>query len=107
MSTIPVIKEGDIYDVTFTVTGPNSGAVDLTGATARLIVHRRGSASPRILPVTVTDAANGVVAHTLDGELPAGDYWVEIEVTKDGEIFTSPSAGVAQLRVETTLDPDD
>lgn len=76
------IKQGDVYDVTWTVN------MDVTGATARVIASRAGT-EPVIL--AVTPGPDGVLTHTLTGTLPAGTYRVEAEVTIGDEVITFPT----------------
>jgi len=82
-----IVKTGDTYPITFT-----TGGYDLTGATVRLLARRVGDTTTTVLPSTVTDAAGGVITHTLTGTLTAGTYDIEAEVTKAGEVVTFPTA---------------
>jgi len=83
MSTV---KTGDIYPITLTVN------TDLTGATVRVLARKWYTDVTVILPATVTDAAAGVIVHQLDGALEVGDWRVEVEVTRGGEVVTFPTA---------------
>lgn len=80
------VKQGDRYPITYTLN------MDLTGATARVIAKKVEDASVVVLTATVTDAPGGVVTHTLTGDLDAGTYQVEVEVTSGTEIVTFPTS---------------
>jgi hypothetical protein len=89
-----IVKHGDEYPIQFTVN------MDLTGCAVRLIVQRKYPATdPVVLDSTITDAAGGVVQHTLTGTLDAGDYKVEVEATRDGEVITFPNDGYELLQI--------
>ncbi len=77
--------------------------LDLTGATVR-IVARPLVGAPVVLASTITDAAEGLVTHQLDGTLPLGTYKVELEVTDGEEIITFPNNGYSSLTVIPDLD---
>src|SRR5687768_13409971 len=84
MTPVLIVKAGDIYPTRWKV------PVDLTGAAVRLVAQKDGY--PAItLATTVTDAANGVVEHMLTGTLTVGDYRVEMEISRDGQIVTAPT----------------
>lgn len=91
------VKQGDTHDTTWTANA------DLTGSTVRLLAKSTSAlstANPIVLATTVTDAANGVVTHTLTGTLESGTYNVELEVTaSSGKISTFPSSGHETLNV--------
>ena len=88
-------KKGDQYPVTFTAN------TDLTGATIRLTARPRGTTiAPTILPATITDAPGGVVTHTLTGTLPVGAWYVELEVTRAGQVVTFPTGAGGQPAFE-------
>jgi len=90
------VKAGDTHEVSWRAN------TDLAGASVRLIA--RDSTGPAIfLDAEVTDAAGGVVTHTLTGTLSPGTYRVELEVTRDGVIVTYPNDGYATLAVREDL----
>lgn len=91
------IKQGDVYAVTFTVN------YDLNGSAAQLYASR-GDGSTIGLNTTITDAANGVVQHMLDGTLDLGTYFVELEVTQDNERFTFPTVGFEKMVIVENID---
>lgn len=93
------IKQGDNFPVTFTANH------NITGATLRLIVrHLTRDGAFEVLPHTVTDAANGEVAHTLDGTWAIGRHFLELEITQAGETRTAPSTGQCVIRIDPDLD---
>ena len=100
MSTV---KRGDTHDITLTVTS-DGAAVDLTGATVRLLARPAGtSGDPTVLAAVVTDAAAGVITHTLTGGLAIGPWDLEVEAARDGQIVTYPSDGFGRLNVQADL----
>jgi hypothetical protein len=90
MSEITV-KRRDTHTVVFTVTDEDGAAVDITGATVRVLARRRGSATTLTLASSITNAAAGEVSHTLTGTLEIGVYDVEVESTLGGVITTAPN----------------
>lgn len=104
MNSTTTIRTGDTHKLTFTVSSP-SGVVNISGATARLMLRKiGGDGTTLVLSASATDAAAGVVTHQLDGTLAVGIYLMEIELTVNGEIITIPSDGAAKLIVENTID---
>lgn len=53
--------------------------------------------------VEITDPYAGIVAWDHDGELPIGDYSVELWITRDEETFKAPSDGYETLRITPDL----
>lgn len=98
MSTITV-KRRDTHDVVFTVTDDAGAAVDLSGATVRLLARRQGSGITVILGSSVTDPAGGEVTHALTGNLEIGVYDIEVESTLNGDVVTAPNDGFFTLTV--------
>lgn len=92
-----IVKNGDVHAVQW------KANADLTAATVRLVARSR-SGEPIVLNTTVTDAAEGIVTHTLTGTLPTGTYRIELEVTDGGEIITYPNSSYASLIVIPDLD---
>lgn len=80
------VKTGNVYPITLTVNA------DLTGSTVRLIARKRYADTVVILPCTIADATAGMIEHQLTGTLDAGDWLVEAEVTRGGEIVTFPTS---------------
>lgn len=98
-----VVKAHDTHDITLTVTS-DGAAVNLTGATVRVLARPVGSsATPTELDVTVTDATGGIITHTLTGTLDVGPWDVEVEVTKAGATVTYPTTGYERLDVQPDL----
>lgn len=97
------VKRGDTNDITLTIKDDNNEPVDLTGATVKVIANPVGGGSAETLAPTVLGSDPGTVVHTLTGNLAAGTYQVEVEVTKDGVITTAPTTGYATLIVEADL----
>lgn len=91
-----IVKAGDTHKIEFRA-NMNLGSADV-----RLIARRAGCA-PEILDAEVSDAADGLVSHTLTGELPVGTYNVELEVTRGSEVVTFPNSGYASLIVQSDL----
>lgn len=79
------VKEHDVYGITY------AANMDLTGTTVRLLARQGRNGTPFVLPSAITDAAGGIVTHTLTGTLAVGTYQVELEVTAAGEIVTFPT----------------
>ena len=92
-----MVKQGDTHDIQW------KANIDLTGATVRLVAEPRGG-EPIELAVTVVEAEEGLVSHTLTGTLLRGTYKVELEVTSDGKIITFPNNDYASLTVLPDLD---
>lgn len=97
------VKHGDIHPITLTVASDGI-PVDLTGATIRVLARPTGAVGePMILAHTVTDAAAGVLSHTLTGTLTVGPWDVEVEVSRGEEIVTYPTSGFAPMYVHPDL----
>lgn len=103
------IKQGD--------TGPPFRArfraagrpVDLTGATVRFRMGKRGSCGPPVLdaPAVVTDAALGLVEYhwTPTDTAERGVYHAELKATlADGRVISSPGIGFYRVAVVRDLD---
>lgn len=86
------VKLGDTYQTIWTT------ELDLTGATVRLLAKHVGTKAVTELACTIHSTYS--VSHYLTGTLPVGDYWVELEATKNGRKVTSPTSGFLLLRVE-------
>lgn len=92
------VKAGDTHTVAWRVNW------DLTDATVRLLFrHLEAGAATTVAPCTVTDAAGGIVTHTLTGTLALGEYDVEVEITKAGVKYSSPTVGFERLTVTPDL----
>jgi len=92
-----IVKAGDTHAVQW------KANMDLTGTTVRLVAKPR-TGLPVVLASTVTDAAGGIVSHTLTGALSTGTYRIELEVTKGVEVITFPNNTYASLTVIPDLD---
>lgn len=92
-----IVKQGDTHAIQW------KANLDLGTATVRLIARPR-TGDPIPLTATITDAAEGLVQHTLTGTLATGTYKVELEVTDAGEIITFPNNGYSSLTVIPDLD---
>lgn len=92
------VKQGDTHDITFTVNA------DLTGATVRLLARPIASGVGEVLNSTITNAAGGVVTHSLTGDLLPVRYYVELEITQAGKISTAPSKTYEMLQVVREID---
>ncbi|MDQ0726794.1 hypothetical protein [Microbacterium sp. W4I20] len=93
-----IVKSGDTHSIQW------KANLDLTGATVRLVAKPRNSDTAIVLPSTITDAVEGVVAHKLTGTLEKGTYSVELEVTKGADVITFPNSGYSTLTVTPDLD---
>ncbi len=97
------VKHGDTHDITIAVTS-DGAAVDLTGATIRVLARPTGTAdTATVLAHTIIDAAAGTLTHTLTGTLAVGPWDVEVEVARDGQIATYPTAGYLRLDVAADI----
>jgi hypothetical protein len=93
------VKEGDQYPAEFTVN------MDLTGATTRLLVrHLTRTGDLEELDHDVTDAEAGTFTHDLDGTWAIGTHYLELEITRAGEVRTAPTDGFLIIRVTPDLD---
>lgn len=97
------IKQGDIRDLDFYVTNADGTPTDLSGTTVTLLA-RRVQGDVVELATTVTDPTSGVITHMLDGTLSPGTYYLVVVLDRDGERVTAPTAGMACLKVEPTLE---
>ena len=93
-----IVKAGDTHVVQW------KANMSLAGAAVRIIAQPRSGGAPLTLAADVADAAEGLVSHTLTGELPVDSYRIELEVTRGGEVTTFPNDGYASLIVEDDLD---
>lgn len=93
------IKQGDQYPVEFTVN------MDLTGATVRLLVrHLLKGGTLEELAHTIPDAEAGTVRYVLDGTWAVGTHYLEVEITRSGEVHTAPTYGQLVVTVVKDLD---
>lgn len=95
------LKQDDVHPVTFKIN------MDLTGCAGQIILKSRADGTVVVEPVTVTDAAGGVVEWAYDGTLDEGSYKAEIEITRDSEKMTAPSQGYYIINVQCDLNEDD
>lgn len=95
------VWQNDRHEISWGVTS-GGAPVDLTGATVRLVA-RPGKApqTPVDLPCSV---ANGVVTHTLTGDLPVDYYDVVVEATRAGQTVTYPDAATGPERLVVRAD---
>ena len=99
MSTV---KHGDTHTITLTVKDSAGDAVDLTGATIRLLATPVRGGEVIELAASL-GAGAGEVEHTLSGSLDAGTYSIEVEATIAGVTTTAPTEGYATLKVFADL----
>ncbi|MFJ4173425.1 hypothetical protein [Microbacterium sp. NPDC089696] len=93
-----VVKAGDRETIQWRANA------DLTGAQVALVAELRGTRVPIPLETEMVDATNGLVAHTLTGELAVGTYRVVLRVTRgSGTPLTFPREGYATLTVQRSL----
>jgi hypothetical protein len=96
-----IIKHRDTHALVLGVRDSDGDVVNLTGATTRLLIRPRGQAvEGTVLPATVTDATAGQVTHILTGTLAVGAYDLEVEITQNGAITTTPTDGYVTLVVQ-------
>jgi hypothetical protein len=96
MSTIKIVQNDNLPEVTLTLTDRQTGnPIDLSAATTTIVVKFRAFGSTTIL-ATLTcskvDAANGVIRFGFPGttlDVPAGQYQGEIEMSFNGQILTA------------------
>lgn len=95
-----IVKAGDKHAVQWRVN------MDLTGATVRLVAQplKPYGTPALVLASSVADAEDGVVEHTLSGELPVGVYRVEVEVSSGSDVITFPNDSYVTLEVIRDLD---
>lgn len=96
MSTIKIVQNDNLPEVTLTLTDRNTGnPIDLSAATTTVVVKFRAFNSTTVLSTLTcskVDAANGVVRFGFPGttlDVPAGQYQGEIEISFNGQILTA------------------
>lgn len=96
MSTIKIVQNDNLPEVTLTLTDRNTGnPIDLSASTTTVVVKFRavgGTTVLSTLPCAKVDAANGVVRFGFPGnalDVPAGQYQGEIEMNFNGQILTA------------------
>lgn len=93
-----VVKAGDRTEVRW------KANANLAGASVELFAELRGTTVPIPLNVTVVDAADGLVAHALDGTLPVGTYRIELKVRRGADDpVTFPTEGTTVLEVKRAI----
>jgi hypothetical protein len=103
MAFLRTMKQGDTRPKLVVLLTSNGSAIDLTGATVRLLMREEGSLSPGVETTgstDVTSALSGEVTWTPDAAdtADAGTYELEFEVTHaDGGIETFPNDGYGTL----------
>lgn len=89
-----------------TIKKTDGTALDLTGATAKLIMVNEATDKVKIAAAaTVKDATNGVVEYSwAAGDTnTVGDYRAEIELTLGGLTRTAPSVGYIPVKIYAEL----
>jgi hypothetical protein len=97
------VKRGDTVTMTLTVKDSAGVAINLTGATVKVLAKNTATSEVSTLSSTISDAPNGKVQHVFTGSLAEGTYNVEVEVTDDGVIATAPGDGYGTLIVKPDL----
>lgn len=87
------VKRGDTHNTTWKTNA------NLTGASVRLLAREKSTKVLNVLDATITNASQGIVTHKLTGTLLAGDYHVELEITRDDGVTSAPSNGYERLCV--------
>lgn len=95
------VWQNDKHAVSWRVTS-TAGAVDLTGATVRLLA--KPQTAGQSLVTLASSVATDVVTHQLDGTLPVGVYYVVVEAARAGEIVTYPDASAGPLQLVVRAD---
>lgn len=99
--TVTKVWAGDKHPIAWRVTS-TAGAIDLTGATVRLVAKSLGTAGT--VTVLASTVVVDVVTHQLDGTLPTGRYDVVVEATRAGEVVTYPEAEAEPERLVVRAD---
>lgn len=96
MSTIKIVQNDNLPEVTLTLTDRQTGdPIDLSAATTTVVVKLRALAGTTVLstlPCSKVDPVNGVVRFGFPGttlDVPAGQYQGEIEMNFNGQILTA------------------
>lgn len=96
MSTIKIVQNDNLPEVTLTLTDRQTGdPIDLSAATTTVVVKLRALAGTTVLstlPCSKIDPVNGVVRFGFPGttlDIPAGQYQGEIEMSFNGQILTA------------------
>ena len=89
------VWSGDTHAVSWGVTS-GGVAVNLTGATVRLIAKNLNGAAS--VDLTSTFAVD-VVTHQLTGTLPVGHYQIVVEATQGGVATTYPDAETGPMNL--------
>lgn len=87
------VKRGDTHTTTWKTNA------NLAGATVRLLAREKSTKVLTVLAATIANSSQGIVTHKLTGTLPAGDYNVELEITRDDGVTSAPSNGYERLCV--------
>lgn len=94
------IKARDVHEISWTIRDDDGNLVDLTETQIELHAQQ-GSRDPLTLPVQVVPpATDGRAVHLLDGQLTPGPWIYELELTRAGQIITSP---IEDLLVEADI----
>lgn len=95
MSTIKIVQNDNLPEVTLTLTDRNTGdPIDLSAATTTVVVKLRALGGTTVLSTLAcskVDPANGVVRFGFPGDtldIPAGQYQGEIQISFNGQILT-------------------
>jgi hypothetical protein len=95
MSTIRIVQNDNLPEVTLTLTDRQTGdPIDLSAGTTTVVVKFRALGGTTVLSTLTcskVDAVNGVVRFGFPGttlDVPAGQYQGEIEISFNGQILT-------------------
>lgn len=106
MADFTIKRRDRLPALEMSLTDRTGAPVNLIGATARVIVGRRGKAPLVDAPAVVVDGAAGSIRYDwADGDTAtAGSYLLEVEVTfADGRRMTCPNNGHASVSVVEDL----
>ena len=96
MSTIKIVQNDNLPEVTLTLTDRQTGdPIDLSAATTTVVVKFRALGGTTVLSTLTcskVDPVNGVVRFGFPGptlDVPPGQYQGEIEMSFNGQILTA------------------
>ena len=105
-----VIRQGDTTPPFIAVvTDQNGNPVNLTGATATLVIRQLASSTPLLnVAMTATNAPAGAVSYSWNASdtatAPIGLYMAEIHCTlSSGATYTYPNVGYMQVEIQEAL----
>jgi len=99
------VKHGDTHTIVWRIESASGVPQNLSGCTSKVWCRERYGTQVQELASEITNAAEGLVSHTLTGTLAPGVYIVEVEITNAVNVITTaPTRGSSFLTVEQDLD---